>query len=159
MSSSNQKHKFADLEPLCDLYPFENSRVGEDFGLVVDKKDIKKSVRVCLIYYFHWLKGLGAVAFDNQMEVSSTVDICRIHLWVWLHQRVRVTDGKAETVRLDTELVHQIIEKEAVQISTHDKLTLIQAKTLLRNLLKQPNINESFLELAYSLLDKHQAKL
>lgn len=62
-----------------------NSRVGEDFGLTVDKNEIKRSVRVCLIYYFHWLKGSGAVAFDNLMEVSSTVEVCRVLLWVWLH--------------------------------------------------------------------------
>lgn len=85
MSAVNQKHKLADYKPDWQLYPFVNSRVGEDFGLAVDKKDIKRSVRVCLIYYFHWLKGSGAVAFDNLMEVSSTVEVCRVLLWVWLH--------------------------------------------------------------------------
>jgi len=39
--------------------------------------DVRKSIRVCLVYYLNWLKGLGAVAFENLMEVTSTVEICR----------------------------------------------------------------------------------
>ncbi len=65
-----------------------------DFDLAVSKSDIKKSVRVCLIYYYNWLKGQGAVFFDNLMEDSSTVEICRVQLWVWVYQRARIIDDQ-----------------------------------------------------------------
>lgn len=45
--------------------------------LAVEKADISKSIRVCLVYYFNWLKGIGAVAFENLMEDTATVEICR----------------------------------------------------------------------------------
>lgn len=61
------------------LLPLES-----ELDATVDKADVKKSVRVCLVYYFHWLKGIGAVAYENLMEVSSTVEICRLQLWSWL---------------------------------------------------------------------------
>jgi malate synthase len=124
--------------------------VGEDFELQIQKSDILKSVRVCLIYYFHWFKGTGAVAFDNLMEDASTVEICRTQLWVWLNQRARIMDKE---IFLDSETLIKYIEKEGSKISTHDKLTLMQAKGLLKHLLKQAQMNESFLELAYPLLD------
>ena len=83
-----------------------------------------------------------------------------MQLWVWLHQRARVLSSKNEEGSpLDIELLTSIIVKESSKISTHDKLTLLQAKGLLKNLLKQEQLSESFLELAYPLLDRHQAKL
>lgn len=93
MSAVNQKHKLAteksyevasSLGDVGGLLSFENAKIGDDLDLRVMKEDIIKSVRVCLVYYFNWLKGVGAVAHENLMEVSSTVEICRIQLWVWL---------------------------------------------------------------------------
>lgn len=156
MSSPNQKHK---LPPLVDnrnfsdwVIPFQNSKIGENLDMIVEKADVKRSVRVCLVYYFHWLKGIGAVSFDNLMEVASTVEICRVQLWVWLHQRARIPSKERN---LDLDLLDKFIEKESGKISTHDKLTLLQAKSLLKSLLKQTQMSESFLELAYPILDKH----
>ncbi len=60
---------------------------------------------------------------------------------------------------LDMEKMTKYIEKESSKIKTHDKLTLYQSKALLKLLLKQQNLAESFLEIAYPLLDKHLAKL
>ena len=52
------------------------------------------------------------------------------------------------------------IETEAQKISTNDKLTLVQAKKLLRTLMKQESLSESYIEVAYPYLDPPpQAKL
>ena len=51
------------------------------------------------------------------------------------------------------------IEKESGKISTHDKITLLEAKNLFKTLIKQKTMSESFLEVAYPILDRHQAKL
>jgi malate synthase len=76
MSSVNQKHKMPEMYHQ-EIFSFINSKVGEDFDVLITKEDLLKSIRVCLVYYFHWFKGVGAVAFENLMEVSSTVEICR----------------------------------------------------------------------------------
>lgn len=59
------------------MFAFINSKVGKDRNLQVLKSDILKSIRVCIIYYFNWLKGIGAVAFENLMEDAATTEICR----------------------------------------------------------------------------------
>ncbi|TNV80021.1 hypothetical protein FGO68_gene9116 [Halteria grandinella] len=160
----HQKDRLLD-EFECDtvdqLFPFINFRAGElltdDF--IIDKEEVKNAARVCLIYYFHWLKGTGAFSFDNLMEVASTVEICRAQLWIWGNQRQRMKEGEQPPVNLEQEVMNEIIGKETGKISTHDKLTLLQAKNLLKNLTRMKELPESFLELAYPILDKHQAKL
>lgn len=60
-----------------EIFAFVNSKVGANSDLKVEKADILKSIRVCIIYYFNWLKGVGAVAFENLMEDAATSEICR----------------------------------------------------------------------------------
>ena len=54
-----------------------NSMVGARNYLELEKPEILKLIRVCIIYYFNWLKGVGVVGFENLMEDASTVEICR----------------------------------------------------------------------------------
>ena len=57
------------------------------------------------------------------MEVASTVDICRVQLWVWMKQRAKISDRDGRYV--DLKLIMHKIEKEGQKISTNDKLTLV----------------------------------
>ncbi len=75
-----------------EIFGFINSKVGSNSDLKVEKADILKSIRVCIIYYFNWLKGVGAVAFENLMEDAATSEICRAQLWLWLHNRATIED-------------------------------------------------------------------
>jgi len=75
-----------------EIFGFVNSRIGENMGLKVEKVDILKSIRVCIIYYFNWLKGVGAVAFENLMEDAATSEVCRAQLWLWLHNRATISE-------------------------------------------------------------------
>lgn len=50
---------------------------GEKNHLSIMKQEILKSIRVCIVYYFNWLKGVGVVAFEHLMEDSATAEICR----------------------------------------------------------------------------------
>ena len=105
------------------LFPFENQKIGEHYNLAIVKADLELSIRVCLNYYFQWLKGVGAFSLDNLMEVASTVDICRVQLWVWMKQRAKISDREGRYV--DLKLIMRKIEKEGQKISTNDKLTLV----------------------------------
>ena len=91
----NQKQRFSTEEyclPFNLVFTFINSKVGNKFDISVEKPDILKSIRVCIIYYFNWLKGIGAVAFENLMEDTATVEICRAQLWLWVKNRVTIID-------------------------------------------------------------------
>eukprot|EP00347_Sterkiella_histriomuscorum_P014713 403359836 len=158
-NAPNQKQKFEEEEfklSFDQIFAFINSKVGAHRVISVQKADILKSIRVCIIYYFNWLKGIGAVAFENLMEDAATTEICRAQLWIWVQNRVTVADKEKQ---LTLERLLKYIDKESGRIKTHDKLTHFQAKSLLKTLIKQPTLVESFMEIAYPLLDKHQAKL
>ena len=75
------------------------------------KEDLAIAIRVCLNYYFQWLKGTGAFALDNLMEVASTVDIYRVQLWIWIKQRAKIHDRDNKIVDLNYILAK--IEAEA----------------------------------------------
>ena len=75
-----------------EVFAFINSKTGKKYNLAVEKVDIQKSIRVCIIYYFNWLKGVGVVAFENLMEDAATTEICRAQLWLWLHNRATIIE-------------------------------------------------------------------
>lgn len=75
-SSYNQLVKFSGLESaihpselLCFVDRYNNTEVN--------KEDVLSSIRVCLIYYYNWLRGIGAVGNENLMEDAATMEICR----------------------------------------------------------------------------------
>ena len=61
-------------EILC----FSNKNIGEDADYCVEEEDIKNNIKVCLNYYMNFLKGKGAIAYENLMEDMATVEICRV---------------------------------------------------------------------------------
>ena len=98
------------------------------------------------------------MAFENLMEVASTVEICRSQLHLWLYSKARIfKDKNTATFIFDSDLMLKYIDKEAYSISTNEKLLLLQAKNILRTLLKSHVMHESFLEVAYPILNRHQA--
>lgn len=52
------------------------------------------------MYYFYWLKGVGAVAYEDLMEDAATVEVCRAQLWIWSKQRILI-EGKGKRLELD----------------------------------------------------------
>jgi len=56
----------------------------------IPKPALQKAIRICLIYYFNWLKGIGVVAFENLMEDAATVEIYRVQLWIWMRNQVTI---------------------------------------------------------------------
>lgn len=75
-----------------DLITFVNKNVGENNTFYIEKEDVKRTVRVCLVYFSNWLKGNGVINYGNLMEDMSTVEICRAQLWVWVKNRAYIKD-------------------------------------------------------------------
>ena len=53
-----------------------------------------------MVYYVHWLMGVGAVAHEGLMEDAATVEICRVQLWIWVKARVSISE-KGKHLEMD----------------------------------------------------------
>mmetsp|Transcript_32712 Transcript_32712/g.31938 ORF Transcript_32712/g.31938 Transcript_32712/m.31938 type:complete len:104 (+) Transcript_32712:31-342(+) len=102
----------------------------------------------------NWFMGFGAIALENLMEDFSTVEICRIQLWLWAKHRVFIQDSF-----LEMEFIMKAIDAEAMKIKTLQKDSLAQAKVALKSLVKSKELANSFMDVTLPLLDSHVAKL
>jgi malate synthase len=122
-----------DLVPLCDevfseqlgTRPNQLDRQRPDVSVTADdllnvratpgqvtEKGIRGNVEVALRYLEAWLQGNGAVGIHNLMEDAATAEISRSQIWQWLHNGVKLDDGRLVT----TELVRQILDEEVAAL-------------------------------------------
>jgi malate synthase len=78
----------------------------------ITEAGLRNDVSVGLQYLANWLAGNGAVAIFNLMEDAATAEISRSQIWQWLHNDIKLTDGRAVT----RDLVEQIIGEELAAI-------------------------------------------
>ncbi|MFL6161070.1 MAG: malate synthase A [Jatrophihabitantaceae bacterium] len=69
---------------------------------------LRNNIAVALRYLGAWLGGSGAVAIFNLMEDAATAEIARSQVWQWIHNSVRLDDGRP----VDRELVRRIAAEE-----------------------------------------------
>ncbi len=79
----------------------------------ITEAGLRNNVSVGLRYLAAWLAGTGAVAIFNLMEDAATAEISRSQIWQWVHNDVRLPDGRPIT----SELVNEIIEQELAAIA------------------------------------------
>ena len=69
---------------------------------------LKQNVAVGLGYLEAWLRGIGCVPLFNLMEDAATAEISRAQLWQWVHNKVKLSDGRV----VDAPLVESTIANE-----------------------------------------------
>jgi malate synthase len=74
----------------------------------VTEAGLRNNVNVGIQYISSWLRGNGAAAIFNLMEDAATCEIARSQVWQWVHNQVRLSDGRIVT----PELVRQLITEE-----------------------------------------------
>ncbi|MBO0826500.1 MAG: malate synthase A [Streptosporangiales bacterium] len=74
----------------------------------VTEQGLRANIGVGLAYLESWLRGNGAAAINNLMEDAATAEISRSQVWQWLHEGVRLDDGRTVT----RELVVGILDDE-----------------------------------------------
>lgn len=117
-----------------DVHVTEEDLVEMPQGTITEE-GVRKNINVGILYTEAWLRGNGAVALYNLMEDAATAEISRTQVWQWLHNRVKLEDGRT----LDQELYQEIFSDE-VKIIT-------QA-------FGDENLKNSRLELAIDLFNK-----
>jgi malate synthase len=78
----------------------------------VTEAGLRSNISVGLQYLEAWLRGNGAVGINNLMEDAATAEISRSQIWQWIHNQVRLDDGRLITA----ELVGTIEDEELAKI-------------------------------------------
>jgi len=99
------------LRPEVAVGPDDLLAVAKTGGEVTEA-GLRSNVNVALRYLAAWLGGNGAVAIDNLMEDAATAEIARSQLWQWIHNGVRLPDGRPVT----PELVRTVLDEEVAAI-------------------------------------------
>ena len=60
----------------------------------ITENGIRKNINVGILYIESWLRGNGAAALYNLMEDAATAEISRTQVWLWLHNNVKIEDGR-----------------------------------------------------------------
>ncbi len=94
-----------------DFYISEKQLVETPKGTVTEV-GIRKNINVGILYIESWLMGVGAAALYHLMEDAATAEISRTQIWQWLHQEVKLEDGRKFTV----EMYIQFLEEEVSKI-------------------------------------------
>jgi malate synthase len=76
------------------------------------EEGLRNDVNVAIQYLSSWLRGTAAVGIFNLMEDAATAEIARSQVWQWVHNQVRLADGREVT----PELVRQVIDQELEKI-------------------------------------------
>jgi malate synthase len=94
-----------------------NARDLLDFrveGGKVTEEGVRLNVSVAILYLESWLRGTGAAAINNLMEDAATAEISRSQLWLWMHRREKLPDGRA----VNQQLIAKVVEEELANIKT-----------------------------------------
>jgi len=120
----------------------------------VTEKGIRKNINVGILYLEAWLRGYGAVALYHLMEDAATAEISRTQIWQWLHNTVKLEDGR----RFDTELFETLFYDEVEKIITEvgedrmEHTMFPTAISLFRDLVSKEEFEEFLTLRAYNYL-------
>lgn len=77
----------------------------------VNEAGVRTNISVSLRYLESWLGGNGAVGIFGLMEDAATAEISRAQIWQWIHNRVKLDDGREVT----RELCQSLMDEESAK--------------------------------------------
>ncbi len=77
----------------------------------VSEAGVRTNISVSLRYLESWLGGNGAVGIFGLMEDTATAEISRAQIWQWIHNRVKLDDGREVT----RELCQSLMDEESAK--------------------------------------------
>ncbi|WP_298634235.1 malate synthase A [uncultured Mobiluncus sp.] len=77
----------------------------------VSEAGVRTNISVSLRYLESWLGGNGAVGIFGLMEDAATAEISRAQIWQWIHNRVKLDDGREVT----RELCQSLMDEESAK--------------------------------------------
>jgi len=125
----------------------------------ITEAGLKQNVAVGLGYLEAWLRGIGCVPLFNLMEDAATAEISRAQLWQWVHNSMKMSDGRV----VDAPLVESIIASElSAQKGNADEeryAAYQKAANLMRDLVLAPQFTEFLTLPAYEYVLKEEKRV
>jgi malate synthase len=125
----------------------------------ITEAGLKQNVAVGLGYLEAWLRGIGCVPLFNLMEDAATAEISRAQLWQWVHNGMKMSDGRV----VDAPLVESIIASElSAQKGKADEERYAaseKAANLMRDLVLAPQFTEFLTLPAYEYVLKEEKRI
>ena len=120
----------------------------------ITQEGICSNIHIGILYLESWLRGQGAAAINNLMEDAATAEISRTQVWQWLHNGVKLSDGRTFNYELYTDLLHEEIIhiREKVGSEQYQNGKFVQAICLFNKLVVQPDFEEFLTLSAYNLI-------
>jgi len=73
---------------------------------------LRKGIYIVLAYTEAWLRGIGCIPLNNQMEDAATAEISRVQIWQWkFHNVITVDDGIPITAKRIKKLVKENVHE------------------------------------------------
>ena len=77
----------------------------------ITEDGIRKNINVGILYIESWLRGNGAAAIYNLMEDAATAEISRTQVWLWLKNKITISNGETFNLKYYENIKYQEIEK------------------------------------------------
>ncbi len=118
----------------------------------ITKTGLVNNVEVSVRYLMAWFAGHGAVAINNLMEDTATVEICRSQIWQQIKNSIKFEDtGEICTVALVNEVLNEIGTKLVKE--TASQLQVNQAVNFFREISLSKDFPEFITTRASAMLD------
>ncbi len=114
----------------------------------VTEAGVRNNISVALQYLDNWLGGLGAVAIFNLMEDVATCEIARSQLWQWMHNGVKLDDGR----RVTADLYKRLRDEELANLDRAGERHYNDAMEILDDLILKKQFTEFLTLPAYKKL-------
>jgi malate synthase len=120
----------------------------------ITENGIRKNINVGILYIGYWLNGTGAAALYNLMEDAATAEISRAQVWQWLHNKIKLEDGRDFTRDLYQELLKEETEKikDLIGKDNYDKMEFNRAVSIFDELVTSNDFTEFLTIPAYKIL-------
>ncbi len=134
----------------ADLLEIPNGQITE--------AGLKQNVAVGLGYLEAWLRGIGCVPLFNLMEDAATAEISRAQLWQWVHNSVKLSDGRVVDAPLVENTIASELSAQKGKVDEARYAAYEKAANLMRDLVLAPQFTEFLTLPAYEQVLKEEKR-
>jgi len=122
----------------------------------ITEAGLRQNVAVGLGYLEAWLRGIGCVPLFNLMEDAATAEISRAQLWQWVHNRVKLSDGRVVDAALVEAAIANELSGQKSKVDQERYSAYEKAANLMRDLVLAPQFTEFLTLPAYERVLKDE---
>jgi malate synthase len=108
----------------------------------ITEAGLRQNVAVGLGYLEAWLRGIGCVPLFNLMEDAATAEISRAQLWQWVHNGVKMSDGRVVNAPLVEATIANELSEQKCRVDEMRYTAYEKAANLMRDLVLAPQFTE-----------------